>query len=201
MRLLAQLCESIQEPPRGDGRPRALLSNTVFSCVFKVYSQFSSRRFSTDMRDAHAKGYVTRPLHFNTVCKYLSDPNLTSLLMDLVHASSLPLKHLETQFAIDSSGFSTCRFVSWYNKKHGRVVDNREWVKMHLMCGTNTHIVTEVRVSGWEAHDTNFFEPLLDRTARNHNVEGISADKAYLSPSQPALRYARRGSSVCSVQE
>ena len=108
--------------------------------------------------------------------------------MDLVHASSLPMKHLESQFAVDSSGFSTCRFVSWFNKKHGRVVDNREWVKMHLNCGTFTHIVTEVRISGWEAHDTNFFEPLLERTARNFNVEGVSADKAYSS--HPNLHFA-----------
>ena len=157
MKLLAELCSSVQQPPQARGRPRALLADMVFATVHKVYSLFSSRRFSSDMRDAHAKGYVSHPPHFNTICKYLADSDITPLLMDLVHASSLPLKHLETQFAIDSSGFSTCRFVNWYNKKHGRVVDNREWVKMHLVCGTSTHIVTEVRISGWEAHDTNFF--------------------------------------------
>ena len=133
------------------------------------------------MREAYAKGYVSHPPHFNTICKYMADPNLTPLLMDLVHASSLPMRHLESQCAVDSSGFSTCRFVSWYNRKHRRVVDNREWVKMHLMTGTHTHIVTEVRISGWEAHDTNFFEPLLERTVRDFNVEAVSADKAYSS--------------------
>ena len=92
--------------------------------------------------------------------------------MDLVHASSQPLKHLESQFAVDSSGFSTCRFISWYNVKHRRVQDNREWVKVHINSGVNTHIVTEVRVSRWEAHDTNFFEPLLTRTAQNFNQYG-----------------------------
>ena len=181
MKLLAQLCDSIQQPTQERGRPRALLADMVFAATYKVYSLFSSRRFSTDMREAHAQGYVSHPPHFNTICKYMSDPDLTPLLLDLVHASSLPVKHLETQFAVDSSGFSTCRFVSWYNKKHKRVQDNREWVKMHLNCGTSTHIVTEVRISGWEAHDTTFFESLLDRTTMNFNVEGISADKAYLS--------------------
>ena len=133
------------------------------------------------MREAYAKGYVSHPPHFNTICKYMADPNLTPLLMDLVHASSLPMRHLESQFAVDSSGFSTYRFVSRYNRKHRRVVDNREWVKMHLMTGTHTHIVTEVRISGWEAHDTNFFEPLLERTVRDFSVEAVSGDKAYSS--------------------
>ena len=181
LRLLAQLCDSIQEPPHDRGRPPALLSDMVFASVYKVYSLLSSRRFSTDMREAHAQGYVSHPACFNTISKYLSNPDLTPLLMDLVQASSLPMKHLESQFAVDSSGFSTCRFVSWYNKKHRRVVDNREWVKMHLICGTNTHIVTEVRISGWDANDTTFLEPLLERTSRNLNVEGVSADKAYSS--------------------
>ena len=59
---------------------------------------------------------------------------------------------------------------------------------MHLTSGTKTHIVTEVIISGWRANDTSFFEPLLERTARNFNVEGVSADKAYLSG--PNLHFA-----------
>ena len=59
--------------------------------------------------------------------------------------SSLPLKGIENNFAVDSSGFSMCRFVRWFNKKYGREIDNREWVKVHLMCGVETKIVTSCR--------------------------------------------------------
>ena len=88
---------------------------------------------------------------------------------------------METQFAADSSGFTTSRFIRWYNKKYGREIDNREWVKVHLMCGVNTHVVTSVDVSGWESHDTNYFVPLVEQTARNFHMAEVSADKAYLS--------------------
>ena len=88
---------------------------------------------------------------------------------------------VETNFAVDSSGFSTCRFVRWFNKKHGRETDNRTWVKAHLMCGIKTQIVTAVDTSGWTAHDTNCFIPLLERTATHFDVREVSADKAYLS--------------------
>jgi len=76
---------------------------------------------------------------------------------------------------------STCRFVRWFNKKYGREIDNGEWVKVHLMCGVETKIVTSVDVSGLAANDTPYFVPLLERTAKHFQMQEVSADKAYLS--------------------
>jgi hypothetical protein len=139
--------------------------------VYKVYCGFSSRRFTSDLRDAYTNGLIDSKPHFNSVSRYLSDPTLTDTLTNLVTVSSLPMKAVESDFAVDSSGFSTSRFVRWYSKKHGRVTDNREWVKLHLMCGTTTKIVTGVEVSGWTAHDTDYFVPLVERTAGHFCVE------------------------------
>lgn len=178
---LGNLCQTIPQPEYTFGRPRLPLADMIFACTYKVYSGFSSRRFTSDLRDAHTKGLVSSTPYFTSVARYLSDPELTPLLTNLVTASSLPLKSIETNFAIDSSGFSTSRFVRWFNKKCGRETDNREWVKCHLFTGTKTNIVTSVDISGWTAHDTNYFEPLLERTARYFNIDEVSADKAYLS--------------------
>jgi transposase len=181
--LLADLCSTVPQPPRppGAGRPRLPLSDMLFAAAYKVYVGFSSRRFTCDLHDAYANGLIDSKPHFNSVSHYLSDPALTDTLKNLITVSSLPLKAVESDFAVDSSGFSTSRFVRWYSKKHGRVTDNREWVKVHLMCGVNTKIVTGVEVSGWVAHDTNYFVPLVERTAAHFGVEKVSADKAYLS--------------------
>ena len=179
--LLADLCSGVSQPEQAMGRPRMPMSDMVFAAAFKVYSLFSSRRFTSDLQEAHNKGFIIRPAHFNTVSKYMSLPAMTPVLMDLVTAASLPLFKVETQFAVDSSGLSTSRFVRWFNKKYGREVDNREWVKCHLMCGVQTNVVTSVEISGWTAHDTNFFAPLLERTTKYFNVQEVSADKAYLS--------------------
>jgi hypothetical protein len=51
----------------------------------------------------------------------------------VLHNNSLLHRNYEV-----SSGFSTCRYVRWFNKKHRRETDNREWVKVHLLCGVNT---------------------------------------------------------------
>ncbi len=181
MLLLADLCQGLPQPPQENGRPRLPLSDMTFASVFKVYVGFSSRRFTSDLKEAHADGLVTKTPHFNSVNNYLANPDLTEVLKGLVTLSSLPLKSVETDFAVDSSGFSTCRFVRWFNKKYGREIDNREWVKLHLMCGVKTKIVTSVDVSGWTAHDTNYFIPLVAKTAAYFNLAEVSADKAYLS--------------------
>ena len=178
---LADLCSSIQQPPPKMGRPPLLLSDMVFATTYKVYGRFSSRRFTCDMRDAQDRGLVTKAPHFNSVSRYMSDERLTPVLKELVTLSALPLKAVESDFAVDSSGFSTCRFVRWFNKKYGREVDNRQWVKAHLMCGVNTNVVTGVDVTGWAAADTNYFRPLLDATAKHFQIAEVSADKAYLS--------------------
>jgi transposase len=181
--LLADLCNTVPQPLRspGAGRPRLPLSDMLFASVFKVYVGFSSRRFTSDLRDAYTNGLIDSKPHFNSVSNYLSSPDLTDTLKYLVALSSLPLKAVESDFAVDSSGFSTSRFVRWYSKKHGKVKDNREWVKVHLMCGVNTKVVTSVEVSGWMAHDTNYFVPLVERTAGNIQLGDVLADKAYLS--------------------
>ena len=181
VRMLSDLCRSVPEPVQVNGRPRLPLSDMLFAAAYKVYVGFSSRRFATDLKEAHANGLVNRIPHFNSVNNYLAKPELTEILKRLVTLSSLPLKSVETDFAVDSSGFSTCRFVRWFNKKYGRETDNREWVKAHLMCGVRTKVVTAVDISGWTANDTTYFVPLVQRTAEHFPVKEVSADKAYLS--------------------
>ncbi len=181
--LLADLCGTVPQPPRppGAGRPRLPLKDMLFASAYKVYVGFSSRRFTTDLRDAFVDGHIDSTPHFNSVNNYLANPELTDTLKSLVTLSSLPLKAVETDFAVDSSGFSTSRFVRWYNKKYGKEVDNRQWIKCHLMCGVRTKIVTSVDISGWTAHDTNYFVPLLETTAEHFQLGDVLAGKAYLS--------------------
>ena len=126
--LLADLCRTVAQPPQtGRGRPRLPLSDMLFASVYKVYVGFSSRRFTSDFREAFVDGLVNTTPHFNSVSNYIANPELTDVLKSLITASSLPLKAVETDFAVDSSGFSTCRYVRWFNKKYGREVDNRAW--------------------------------------------------------------------------
>jgi hypothetical protein len=93
--LLQDLCSGITTPviegPK-NGRPRLQIQDAIFAACFKVYSTFSGRRFMTDLRDAHAKGLISRVPHFNSIFNYLEDPALTPILREMIMESSLPLK-------------------------------------------------------------------------------------------------------------
>jgi transposase len=183
--LLADLCRGIPQPERtpGPGRPPLPLSDMTFAATYKVYCGFSSRRFTTDLRDAFVEGHIDSTPHFNSVSNYLANPMLTAILKELVVLSSLPLKAVETDFVVDASGFSTGRYVRWVDKRWGREkeTDYRDWFKVHLVCGVRTKIVTGVDISGSTIHDGYFLSPLIKKTAENFHVREVAADKAYLS--------------------
>lgn len=182
LRLLADLCRTVDRPrEHKPGRPATPVSAMAFAATYKVYSRFSSRRFMSDLRAAHDNGLIDAKPSFNSVSNFLSNPALTPVLQHLITASALPLRAVEEDFAVDSTGFSTSRFVRWYSKKWGKETDNREWVKLHAMCGVRTNVVTAAEVTGWTAADTNYFRPLLAATAEHFSISEVSADKAYLS--------------------
>ncbi|HKP38187.1 MAG TPA: transposase [Pyrinomonadaceae bacterium] len=184
--LLYELCKNIPEPEqrRGKGRPSLPLADAVFSSVTKIYSTISGRRFATDLREAKARGYPSRLPHYNSVFRYLESEDLTPYLYELIAISAQPLKAIESDFAVDSSGFSTGQFVRWLDVKYGNKEDRRMWLKLHLMCGVKTNIVTSVQVSDGYAHDYPYFKGLIDRTAEaGFNLKEVSADKGYLGAS------------------
>lgn len=113
--LLRGLCNGIVQLAQSNGRPRLSLADVVFGAVMKVYSTLSGRRAMSDLRDCREQGYMTKIPHYNSAFRYLEDPALTPVLKALVEENASPLKTVETEFAVDASGFSTSTFVRWFD--------------------------------------------------------------------------------------
>jgi transposase len=177
--LLYELCAGIDEPIQTMGRPRLTMADMIFSSTYKVYSTVSARRFMTDLKEAFVRRYIARVPCYNSIINYLEMEELTPYLKRLIVESSLPLKAIETDFAVDASGFSASKYNSWYSAKYGKEMNSQDWIKVHLMCGVKTNIVTSVEISGAHLHDTNMFAPLVNATAKNFELAEVSADKAY----------------------
>jgi len=179
--LLHGLCQGIMQPPPRRGRPPALLADIVFCAVMKVYSTVSGRRAVGDFAEHQKRGFITAVPHYNSTFKYLENEALTPILKAMIEESARPLKSVESQFAVDASGFSTSRFERWYDAKYGRERSTRQWIKAHLMCGTKTHVVTSVEITESDAHDAPQLPALVESTAKRFDVAELSGDKAYLS--------------------
>ena len=193
--LLADLCAAIPEPPRKGGskggRPPASLRDALFTCVFKVYSTFSARRFASDLREAHRRGHLGEELSCDIAWKYLRKAEATPIFHELIVRSSMPLRSVEVDFAIDSSGFSTNKFTRWFDEKYGVTRQKAEWVKVHLVCGVKTNVVTSVVIGDKNLGDCPQLPQLTNKTAENFTIREMSADKAYLSADNLALIEAR----------
>jgi transposase len=175
-KLLFELCRGLPNLKQtGGGRRWTPMADMVFACALKVYTTVSARRFACDLKEAHSCGYLSHLM------------NSVSVLKNLIVQSSLPLSMFETNFAPDSSGFSTSRFVRWHDEKYGCERSGHDWVKAHAICGVKTNIVTAVEIGARDAADSPFFKPLLEKTAENFTVQEVPADKAYLSHDNLAL--------------
>jgi transposase len=182
-KLLYELCKGIGEPSQKMGRPRLPLEDMLFSACFKIYSTVSGRRFMSDLRDAQGKGYISKTPHYNSIFNTLEDEQVTDYLKMMIEESSLPLRAVEVDFAVDSSGFSTSRFVQWMHAKYTNphLIQKRQFIKCHIMCGVKTNVVTAVEMTEGYSADSPQFKPLVEATAKNFVMQEVSADKAYLS--------------------
>jgi transposase len=179
--LLRDLCENLPDRPKTNGRQWLKMSDAIFAAVFKVYCGMSARRFMSDLREAHERGYISKiPCH-NSVLNVFESPEVFPILRALVEKSATPLKSLESNFACDSTGFSGCRFDRWFDHKWGKPQQKtlRVWVKAHCMTGTKTNCITAVEIFDQYANDGVQLPKLLATTAQQFNVREVSADLAY----------------------
>jgi transposase len=182
--LLNDLCRNLpdfERKPGVSGPKPHRVRDMVYSMAYKVYCGLSSRRCTCDMDDVHEKGYLTRPIPSTKVLQFFKHDALTPILRNLIGVSARPLRVVETDFAIDSSGFGSSRYERWYDQKYDITRLRCKWVKAHIACGVKTNVVTAVRILDQNAADSPQFVPLVKESRHNFTVSEVSADKAYAS--------------------
>ena len=186
--ILADLCDLLEEPPHNSvGRKPTKTKDVIFAIVLKEYLNISSRRVQSDLRLFKRAGFITSEIPFNTLLDHMERQELKHIFKELIEISSLPLKQIELDFAIDSTGFSSSRYLTYFNYKHKRDLREKVWRKCHAVCGVKTNIITSVEITEGHVADNNLFEPLAKDTARNFKIRDFSADKGYLAGKNFAL--------------
>ena len=180
--LLRSLCDGIQTPPHPGRGPKPIpLSDVVYGMTMKVYTTVSGRRAMTDLKACADEGHMSRAPHYNSLFNYFEKPEMTPLLTALVEKSAAPLSAIESAFAADSTGFSTCIYRRWFDAKYGRQMREHGWIKAHVMTGVITHVVTAIAVTDGSGADAPELPALVCKTRERFDVREVSADKAYLT--------------------
>jgi transposase len=180
--LLQDLCRNLPERERPASRPGPkphLPSDAIFAMAYKVYCGLSSRRVTTDLQEAHAAGFLTNPVPGVKVTDFFEDAYFTPILKELIAISASPLRAVEKDFAIDSTGFASTRYERWYDQKYGITRLKCVWVKAHIASGVKTNCIAAVRILDKDAADCPQFVPLLKETHKRFEIGEVSADAAY----------------------
>jgi len=179
--ILKDICDLIEEAPHKNvGRKPTKTRDIIFALVMKEYLNTSSRRVQSDLKLFKEAGFMQSEIPFNTLLDHLERAELKALLRELIEISSLPLKQIELDFAIDATGFSTSRYKTFFNMKHMGDGRWRQYRKCHAVCGVKTNIITSVEITEGYVNDQTQFIPLANNTARNFKIRDFCADKGYL---------------------
>lgn len=183
MELLSELTRTVdEEENKGRGRPSKSKRDMIFNSVLKVYSQKSLRRAESLIQQAEKQDLIDDTASYATISDFMQKEELTSILESLITLSATPLSAIETEFAVDATGFSTSKYACWQDHKHGnRDKEHKKWLKAHVACGVKTNIVTAAKITDGTTHDINKFEELVRQTNDYFEIEEVSADKAYSS--------------------
>ncbi|MGA2130459.1 MAG: transposase [Candidatus Pacearchaeota archaeon] len=179
--ILADLCSLIEEPTHSKGRKPTKTRDVIFSIVMQQYLNTSSRRVQSDLKLFKEANFIDSEIPFNTLLDHLERPELKYILKELIEISSLPLKQIELDFAIDSTGFGTSRYKTFFNMKHMGEGKWKQYRKCHAVCGIKSNIITSVDITEGYVNDQTQFIPLAEDTARNFKIRDFCADKGYLS--------------------
>lgn len=178
--ILSDLCNLIIEVGNSKGRKPRPLKDIVFALTMKQYLNTSSRRVQSDLKLFAEAGFIESEIPFNTLLDHIEKRELRDILIELIEISSLPIKEIERDFAIDSTGFHTSRYETFFQAKHKKNVKWRTYRKCHAVCGVKTNIITAVDITEGRVNDTTRFVPLAKDTARNFKIRDFCGDKAYL---------------------
>lgn len=182
----------IKEPP-SRGRPQANLKEICFALALKSFTRLPSRRLHSELIEVERSGLITHIPRYSTLMKYLATEEITTILEALIHLSANPAIPVETDFASDSSGFSTSIFGRWFDARVGKEIDKRQFVKAHITIGVKTHIITSAMITPWNGADSPQFEPMINQTAERFEIREVSADAAYSSRNNLELVVTKGG--------
>jgi transposase len=164
----------------GNGRPSANFKDIIKALCIKIYTGQSSWNLNSDLVFAKQLGIIQKVYKKSCLNKYLNDSRITPILERIYKTIAEPLAEIEDVVAVDSTGISDS-----YGKKRWVEVrtehqEHKKYVKLHILCGTNTNIICSAIITEGNANDNPKLPELLSKMQKFKPKE-LCADSGYLS--------------------
>lgn len=166
------------------------LRDQIYCAIIQQFRGKASRQTNAILKECKKLRYIHQVPHFNTILRFLQNQDLEHWLKHLINISGLPLAQIETTFATDSTGMGLKSYERWFDIRLGSDSKKKEWKKVHITCGTQTHIITAITVTSSRGGDSPQLLEHLKVTQKVYkNLEQWLADKAYSSRDNFKLIY------------
>jgi len=168
----------------GNGRPQVYYGDIIKALCIKSFSNYSSSRAMSEFKIARAMGILDDVYGTSTLLKYMQNTTVIDLLHKLYKIIAQPLAQIEIYFAADATGI-TSKYgnAKWSKIRHTKAENKykKDYSKLHIISGCKTNIIASAKITTGYKHESPFFKPLLDDTAKIFDVKEVLADAGYLS--------------------
>ncbi|KXB01989.1 hypothetical protein AKJ45_03790 [candidate division MSBL1 archaeon SCGC-AAA261F19] len=166
----------------GRGRPPYPAGDLAKAVLLQQYFEVPNRAAVGFVDLFKEKLGIEQTFSYKTLERAYDDPHVAMILREVFKMTQEPAGEKEHNFAPDGTGIPATLKVNWARDSEDGE-NQYKFLKMVAMMGTNYHPISAVEFpDNPAAHESPYFEPLLEETAANYSsIEGVSADAAYLS--------------------
>ena len=185
--------------------PRVSAYDILFCNILRSAKQVSSYKFMPIMRDMYEKGFISTPFSANVLTRSLTSPDIRPVLEELLSLTAAPFAGIDTEYAVDSSGFTGYSYSQWcktkypnktftrrhsaytkavkQEKKEAEEAARKAWLKVSIISGVRSHAVFGLDIApsyGEGTGDPSRFENVVNQALKYFTVDTVvTADKAY----------------------
>lgn len=189
-----ELCQDLKAVldsrfPSATGRGRREMSagDKAFVMLLRAQHGDSMRKFASTQAALVVHNKIKRSCCKTTLIRYLKSAKTTAILLEAYKIVISVFREMETEFYIDSTGFSPFFVSNWCDSVYSinRDRPNTQWFKLHAVMGGRSHAILGFLLTPKEGDgtgDSTNLRPLVKWLAENGftNREFVVADNAYI---------------------
>ncbi|KXA92778.1 hypothetical protein AKJ64_02240 [candidate division MSBL1 archaeon SCGC-AAA259E17] len=167
----------------GRGRPSYSAEDLAKGVLLQQYFEVSNRVAAGFVDLFKEKLGIEEAYSYKTLERAYDNPHVAMILREVFEMSQESVKDEEDTFSPDGTGIPNSIKGNWEKEKDPDDKGSEKFTQMIAMMGATYQLISSVKFpDNPKAHESPYFEPLLEETADRYvQIDLVSMDSAYLS--------------------